>query len=194
MKAISSLGFRSLCLTPNKKTLQTQNFANLQAIYQEIRNYEGCEKKEQQIFEVWIDFKSKFHSNSISYWCKIVSSDTFFSREKWKKMLLTTIFVKVDMCKTAIFNTKIELFATSNESSYSLILINQYQNPFGWVYYSKYSRYIRNSFDSALEKHSMGSFSLFISEIILSHFHEGFSWFDSFHFRILNWNETYIML
>ena len=42
----------SLWLTPNKKTLQTQNFANLQAIYQEIRNYEGCERKEQQIFKV----------------------------------------------------------------------------------------------------------------------------------------------
>ena len=44
-------GHRSLCLTPNKKTLQTQNFANLQAIYQEIRNYEGCERKDQQILQ-----------------------------------------------------------------------------------------------------------------------------------------------
>ena len=50
VKAISSPNVRSLCLTLNKKTLQTQNFANLQAIYQEIRNYEGCERKEQQIF------------------------------------------------------------------------------------------------------------------------------------------------
>ena len=49
VKAISSPGVCSPCLTPNKKTLQTQNFANLQAIYQEIRNYEGCERKEQQI-------------------------------------------------------------------------------------------------------------------------------------------------
>jgi hypothetical protein len=48
--AISSPDNHSLCLTPNKKTLQTQNFANLQAIYQEIRNYEGCERKDQQIF------------------------------------------------------------------------------------------------------------------------------------------------
>ena len=50
VKAVSSPGVRRPCLTPNKKTLQTQNFANLQAIYQEIRNYEGCERKEQQIF------------------------------------------------------------------------------------------------------------------------------------------------
>ena len=50
VKVVSSPGVRCPCLSPNKKTLQTQNFANLQAIYQEIRNYEGCERKEQHIF------------------------------------------------------------------------------------------------------------------------------------------------
>ena len=73
--AILSTDVHSLCLTPNKKTLQTQNFANLQAIYQEIRNYEGCERKEQQNFARF-EFISKarsirilFHNNEMDEKC-----------------------------------------------------------------------------------------------------------------------------